>query len=207
MVTAMDRDIDKVRGLEMGTDDYITKPFSTHELASRVKSVLRRTNSGEANNGLAVPTPSKVDMPFLHPRDEDLGYPTQARLSEIGLQSNDTNDTADDRISGANIGYDVSAAEPVKTENYEGGIKLVVETDGAIKELVKFVDTLRKNPQIHLLRVVSNAQRNGMDVMLRLRGPNPLQTTLLSAVGVNRVEAAKPSESDPETPVLKVWLS
>ena len=41
MVTAMDRDEDKVRGLEMGADDYITKPLSTHELASRVKSVLR----------------------------------------------------------------------------------------------------------------------------------------------------------------------
>ena len=41
MVTAMDRDEDKVRGLEIGADHYITKPLSTHELASRVKSVLR----------------------------------------------------------------------------------------------------------------------------------------------------------------------
>ena len=101
MVTAMDRDVDKVRGLEMGADDYITKPFSTHELASRVKSVLRRTNGGQAKSRLAVPTPSKLDMPFLHPRDEELGYPTQARLSEIGLQNNDSNDSSGDRISGA----------------------------------------------------------------------------------------------------------
>ena len=40
MVTAMDRDEDKVRGLEIGAGHYITKPLSTHELASRVKSVL-----------------------------------------------------------------------------------------------------------------------------------------------------------------------
>jgi len=73
--------------------------------------------------------------------------------------------------------------------------------------MVRFVDALRKNPQIHLLRVVSNAQRNGMDVLIRLRSPNPLQTTLLSAAGVNRVEAAEPFESDPETPVIKVWLA
>tara|TARA_B100000586_G_scaffold203064_1_gene150991 strand:+ start:299 stop:613 length:315 start_codon:yes stop_codon:yes gene_type:complete len=95
----------------------------------------------------------------------------------------------------------------VKAENYESGIKLFVKIDGATKELVKFIDTLWKNPQIHLLRVVSNAQRNGMDALLRLRSPNPLQTTLSSAVGVNRVEAEEPSESDPETPVLKVWLA
>ncbi len=136
-----------------------------------------------------------------------MGYPMQARFSEIGLQSSDSSDTSSDRISGANIGHDVSGADAVKAENYEGGMKLFVEIDGATKELVKFVDTLRKNPQIHLLRVVSNAQRNGMDALLRLRSPNPLQSTLSSAVGVNRVEAEEPSESDPETPVLKVWLA
>jgi len=207
MVTTMDRDIDKVRGLEMGADDYITKPFSTHELASRVKSVLRRANGGQTKNGLAVPTPSKINMPFLHPRDEESGYPTQARLSEIGLQYDDSNDPSGDRISGANIGYDTSAAGAANPKSYEGTIRLVVETDGAVKEMVRFVDALRKNPQIHLLRVVSNAQRNGMDVLIRLRSPNPLQTTLLSAAGVNRVEAAEPFESDPETPVIKVWLA
>ena len=42
MVTAEDKDDDKVRGLELGADDYVTKPFSTNELAARVKAVLRR---------------------------------------------------------------------------------------------------------------------------------------------------------------------
>ncbi len=55
----------------------------------------------------------------------------QARFSEIGLQSSDSSDTSSDRISGANIGYDVSGADTVKAENYEGGIKLFVEIDGA----------------------------------------------------------------------------
>ncbi|MGD2104410.1 MAG: response regulator transcription factor [Anaerolineae bacterium] len=43
MLTVRDEEEDKVRGLELGADDYVTKPFSARELASRVKAVLRRT--------------------------------------------------------------------------------------------------------------------------------------------------------------------
>lgn len=42
IVTAKSQDIDKVVGLEVGADDYVTKPFSLHELQARVKAVLRR---------------------------------------------------------------------------------------------------------------------------------------------------------------------
>jgi DNA-binding response OmpR family regulator len=42
MLTARDNEIDKVLGLEMGADDYVTKPFSPRELMARVKAVLRR---------------------------------------------------------------------------------------------------------------------------------------------------------------------
>ncbi len=45
MLTAKSEDIDKVIGLELGADDYITKPFNSHELRSRIKAVLRRTRS------------------------------------------------------------------------------------------------------------------------------------------------------------------
>ncbi len=45
MLTAKSEEIDRVLGLEMGADDYITKPFSIRELLARVKAVIRRTDS------------------------------------------------------------------------------------------------------------------------------------------------------------------
>ncbi|WP_445623949.1 response regulator YycF [Lacticaseibacillus paracasei] len=48
MLTAKDSEIDKVLGLELGADDYVTKPFSNRELVARVKANLRRTASSDA---------------------------------------------------------------------------------------------------------------------------------------------------------------
>jgi two-component system KDP operon response regulator KdpE len=48
LVTARDRDGDKVRGLELGADDYVVKPFSLEELGARVRAVLRRTSGQDA---------------------------------------------------------------------------------------------------------------------------------------------------------------
>ena len=48
MVTAKTTELDKVKGLDLGADDYITKPFGIMELISRVKALLRRTETDEA---------------------------------------------------------------------------------------------------------------------------------------------------------------
>ncbi|MBO5089574.1 MAG: response regulator transcription factor [Clostridia bacterium] len=49
MLTAKGETFDKILGLELGADDYVTKPFDTKEVMARVKAVLRRTVSGEKN--------------------------------------------------------------------------------------------------------------------------------------------------------------
>src|SRR5215210_5880001 len=61
MLTAKDDVVDKVLGLEMGADDYITKPFSLRELEARIKSVMRRVRS-------AARTEASEDAPILRGR-------------------------------------------------------------------------------------------------------------------------------------------
>jgi DNA-binding response OmpR family regulator len=51
MLTARDEDVDKIIGLEVGADDYLTKPFNPRELVARVKSVLRRSTSDRRIDG------------------------------------------------------------------------------------------------------------------------------------------------------------
>ncbi len=82
----------------------------------------------------------------------------------------------------------------------------MVETSGPIKDQIQFIDALRNNPQFHLLRMISNPQGDGMDVWIRLRGPNPVQTTLMAVAGVSQVEAAGHLEEEPETTVLRVSI-
>lgn len=54
MITAKSMEIDKVKGLDAGADDYMTKPFGIMELVSRVKALLRRTTKPEPENVLAI---------------------------------------------------------------------------------------------------------------------------------------------------------
>ncbi|HVE73604.1 MAG TPA: response regulator transcription factor [Mycobacteriales bacterium] len=51
MLTARDSEIDKVVGLEIGADDYVTKPFSSRELLARIRAVLRRRAEPDAGGG------------------------------------------------------------------------------------------------------------------------------------------------------------
>lgn len=50
MVTAKDETFDKVLGLELGADDYVTKPFDTKEIVARIKAVLRRTSATKGSD-------------------------------------------------------------------------------------------------------------------------------------------------------------
>lgn len=61
MVTAKGEDLDKIKGLELGADDYIIKPFNPMELVARIKAVIRRTNKVDASNEVIV-GPLKIDF-------------------------------------------------------------------------------------------------------------------------------------------------
>src|SRR5512136_2615818 len=52
MLTVKDKEIDKVLGLELGADDYVTKPFSVRELSARVKTIFRRIEEYSGESGL-----------------------------------------------------------------------------------------------------------------------------------------------------------
>jgi two-component system response regulator RegX3 len=63
MLTAKDTEIDKVVGLELGADDYVTKPFSTRELLARIKAVLRRGSDLDSESvGAVEGGPIRMDV-------------------------------------------------------------------------------------------------------------------------------------------------
>ncbi len=64
-LTARDGEIDRILGLELGGDDYVTKPFSPREIVARVRAILRRT-SGVATETPSAPSTPVHSSPFHH---------------------------------------------------------------------------------------------------------------------------------------------
>jgi DNA-binding response OmpR family regulator len=62
MLTARDSEVDKVVGLELGADDYVTKPFSLRELQARVRAQLRRLDAAVAPAATATPAARPADV-------------------------------------------------------------------------------------------------------------------------------------------------
>ncbi|MDQ1662405.1 MAG: two-component system, OmpR family, response regulator RegX3 [Blastococcus sp.] len=84
MLTAKDSEIDKVVGLELGADDYVTKPYSARELVARIRAVLRRQGDGEpAAEGVLEAGPVRMDVE-RHTVSVD-GRPVALPLKEFDL--------------------------------------------------------------------------------------------------------------------------
>ena len=85
MLTAKDSEVDKVVGLEIGADDYVTKPYSARELVARIRAVLRR-NSGELDESdSGVMTVATVRMDIERHQVSVNGIPISLPLKEFEL--------------------------------------------------------------------------------------------------------------------------
>ena len=87
MLTAKVEDIDKVKGLKLGADDYVTKPFNVQELLARIEAVLRRTQSSEEVDGPRVLTCGDVTIDFFHRKVLIRGQEVALTLTEYKLLS------------------------------------------------------------------------------------------------------------------------
>src|SRR5829696_8167616 len=88
MLSARTEEIDKVVGLELGADDYITKPFSLREFRSRVKAALRRSSWAQRNQELGEDEPLEVDdlrMDFAKRTVKVRGEDVQATYVEFEI--------------------------------------------------------------------------------------------------------------------------
>lgn len=83
MLTARGEDLDRIVGLELGADDYLSKPFNPRELLARVKSVLRRTAASPEEDAALVAAGIRVD-PARREASVD-GKPVQLTTTEFDL--------------------------------------------------------------------------------------------------------------------------
>ncbi len=83
MVTARDAEIDRIVGLELGADDYVTKPYSARELIARIRAVLRRSETVDADDDVLVCGPIRMDVD--RHQVSVAGTPTALPLREFEL--------------------------------------------------------------------------------------------------------------------------
>jgi len=85
MLTVKSDEEDKVRGLELGADDYVTKPFGPRELASRIKAVLRRVDLPATADEALIKVDDRLQIDFNHRQVIVDGQPIKLRPTEYRL--------------------------------------------------------------------------------------------------------------------------
>ena len=84
-LTARDGEIDRVLGLELGADDYVTKPFSPREVVARVKAILRRGDAAAASPGTVVEVGDGIEVDLARREARVAGQPVALANREFDL--------------------------------------------------------------------------------------------------------------------------
>ena len=135
MLTARTEESDKLVGLELGADDYVSKPFSPKELVARVRTVLRRTEGARAPADVIRVADVELDVPSM--RVSVAGKPVELTPTEFQLLA--TMARQPGRVfSRAQL---LSAVRGVAFESYERAI------DAHIKNVRRKLETDPHNPQ------------------------------------------------------------
>lgn len=179
IVSAENKSEHIVRGLGLGADDYLTKPFSTTELAARVKAVLRRYN-------------------FVM---------LQARAAKADPASDPQgNPTADSGASGDGGTGESRSTEAATCNLYEGSVSLVVRTSGVAGGMFHFVADLRQNPSFRIMRLNADHQAQSIEISLRLREPLELKSIILQMNDVSQVIEPSDTLAEGEERIFQVNL-
>ncbi|MCH7785912.1 MAG: hypothetical protein IIC22_00230 [Chloroflexi bacterium] len=136
---------------------------------------------------------------FWTSQDNQRPPPAQPQPSEESPQRQDID------IQVAANQLNVEPAIPAEDEIYEGTVRLNVEANGCIREVVHFVRELRQKPQLRLLRLVGN-NREGVDILIGLREPLRLRTMLPQIKGVTIVSTSLGSSESGDERLLNVRL-
>jgi two-component system response regulator RegX3 len=142
MLTAKDDEVDKVVGLEIGADDYVTKPFSTRELTARIKAVLRRRGTSVSSDEVFVAGDIRLDPDRREViiRGEQVHFPKKEfDLLELLMENSGrvlTRETLIDRIWGSDYFGDMRTLDVhikrlrAKTESDPGDPKHLLTVRG-----------------------------------------------------------------------------
>jgi len=137
MLTARSEEIDRVVGLEVGADDYVTKPFSPRELILRVQAILRRTRGGVETAGVLHQGPLELDTARHRCRVQEEDVPLTAKEFELlrVLMERPGRVMSRDRLLEEVWGSDIT----VTTRTIDTHLKRLREKLGAAADLVETV--------------------------------------------------------------------
>lgn len=140
MLTAKSQDLDKIMGLEFGTDDYVTKPFNPMELVLRVKSLGRRLDSdGEDGASLSF-KPFKIDVysrKFYKDNKEIVLTPTEFQIAKLFLE-NPGKAFGRDEILNIVWGYDFMGDSKIVDVNIRR-LRSKIEDDSSSPEFIETI--------------------------------------------------------------------